>query len=78
MPRTESTVAPNINSWATLALGALSGTKIIVFKPMEAHMPDREEAALPVEAAVIKVIPISLAEAAQTALARSFREPVGF
>ena len=77
MPFTEMTLAPKIISWA-LPLGAREGTKIYVLRPAAAALPAREEAALPVEEQAMVLAPASYALATAMALARSFREAVGF
>ena len=77
MPLTIMTTAPKTSSCATLAAGAVSGTKITVFMSRLAVRQAREEAALPVEAVVITFSFSSSARAVTTALARSLKEALG-
>ena len=65
-------------SWATFPLGAREGTKMYVESPAAAALPARDEAAFPVEEQAITLAPASRALATAMALARSFREAVGF
>ena len=72
------TVAPKFKSWATLPLGARSGTKIKVLSPAAAALPARDYAALPVDEQAIVSAPASTAFATAIADALSFKLAVGF
>src|ERR1035441_3221535 len=66
-----------MSNWATLASGARAGTKMVAGIPAAAENPAREEAALPVEAQVIRDAFFSNAFTTPIALARSLNEAVG-
>ena len=72
-----NTCAPCIINCAILAFGAVSGTKITVEIPTDAASPANDDAAFPVDAQVMTVLPSSLALTIANALARSFKEAVG-
>ena len=72
------TLAPKVISWATFPLGARSGTKMKVRSPAAAALPARELAALPVEEQAMILASASRALATAMALARSFKDAVGF
>jgi hypothetical protein len=66
-----------MSNWATLASGARAGTKIVAGIPAAAAKPAKEDAALPVEAQVIRDAFFSNAFTTPIALARSLNDAVG-
>ena len=77
MPRTASTRAPKTSSWAILAGGAFSGTKITHGMPTLAARQAIELPALPVLAPAMTLAPFSRALTSATAPARSLNEALG-
>src|SRR5271166_3707141 len=66
-----------MSNWATLASGARAGTKIVAGIPAAAENPASEDAALPVDAQVIRDAWFSKAFTTPIALARSLNDAVG-
>ena len=71
------TVEPKASSWAILAAGAFSGTKMTLAWPTLAHRPLSAAAALPVLAVVMMGALRSWALTTAMALARSLNEALG-